>query len=74
MWDHHQISTLNTEELVDKVIALSLYIENYITEFVEGPGKKEQVVVHFHEWMASVALLALKHKKTNIVFKSLNNI
>jgi glycogen synthase len=66
LWEDHQISTINAEALVDKVIALGDIIEKYISDFCQYAGKKEEVVVHFHEWMASVALLGLKHHKVNI--------
>lgn len=66
LWDHHKVSTLNAESLVDQVITFGHYVENYIADFCENAGRKEEVVVHFHEWMASVALLGLHQRKTPI--------
>ncbi|SOE21835.1 glycogen(starch) synthase [Spirosomataceae bacterium TFI 002] len=66
LWEHHQISTINSEPLVDKVIAFGDMIERYLTDFCQYAGKKEEVISHFHEWMASSALLGLRHNKINM--------
>jgi glycogen synthase len=66
LWERHQISTINCEELVDKVIAFGDLVRQYLQNFVENHSKKQEVVAHFHEWMASTALIDLRKDKVNL--------
>ncbi len=63
LWQNHKISTLHAEPLVDKVIAFGELVNRYLSLFVEINGKKTDTIAHFHEWMASTALLDLRHKQ-----------
>ncbi|MFN3590028.1 MAG: glycogen synthase [Spirosomataceae bacterium] len=63
LWQNHKISTLHAEPLVDKVIAFGELVNRYLSLFVEINGKKTDTLAHFHEWMASTALLDLRHKQ-----------
>lgn len=66
LWENHKISTLNSETLVGSVLAFGSMITQYIIEFVKDKPKGQECIVHFHEWMASVALLDLNKKNVNI--------
>lgn len=66
LWETHKISTLNCEELVDKVIAFGEMIRVYLNDFVKSVPKSQDVIAHFHEWMCSSALLDLKEAKVPI--------
>lgn len=66
LWEDHQISTINVEPLVDKVIALGSCISAFFDEYIKLAGKKQEIVAHFHEWMSSVALLDIRKKNLNI--------
>ena len=66
LWERHQISTINCENLVDKVIAFGDVVRQYLQTFVENHCKKKEVIAHFHEWMASTALIDLRKDKVNI--------
>lgn len=63
LWENHKISTLNAEPLVDKVIAFGEMIYLYLKAFADANGKKTSIIAHFHEWMASSALLELHREK-----------
>jgi glycogen(starch) synthase len=52
--------------LVDRVIAFGDLVRQYLQSFVEDYSKKQEVIAHFHEWMASTALLELRKDKVNI--------
>ena len=60
LWENHKISTINAEPLVDQVIAFGELVRIVLTELGESFGTKNDIVVHFHEWMAATALLDLK--------------
>lgn len=60
LWENHRISTLQAEPLVDKVIAFGELVRKYLHAFAEIQGRKHDLVAHFHEWMASTALLDLR--------------
>jgi glycogen(starch) synthase len=66
LWERHRISTINCEDLVDRVIAFGDLVRQYLKSFVEDYSKKQEVIAHFHEWMASTALLELRKDKVNI--------
>ncbi len=66
LWENHKISTINCEELVNKVIAFGDVIKRYLTHFAETNGRKNEIVAHFHEWMASSGLPDLRLENANI--------
>ena len=66
LWERHKISTINCEELVNKVIAFGEMIRKYISHFVGSYAKKQECVAHFHEWMASTALIDLRKDKVPV--------
>lgn len=66
LWEKHQISTLNSESLVNGVIAFGGMVKSYLKTFVECKPKNQECIVHFHEWMASTALLDLKKENVNV--------
>ncbi|MCR9065752.1 MAG: glycogen/starch synthase, partial [Cytophagales bacterium] len=59
LWEHHQISTINAEPLVNSVIAFSSMIEEYLNLFLDKFGSKLSVTAHFHEWMSAIPLINL---------------
>lgn len=62
LWNNHKISTINCEELVNKVIAFGDLVHQFLREFAENCAKKHECIAHFHEWMASTALLDLRRE------------
>lgn len=66
LWERHRISTLNSELLVNSVIAFGSMVKDYITAFAEAKPRSQDCIVHFHEWMASTALLDLKKDNVNV--------
>jgi glycogen synthase len=66
LWEKHKISTINCEELVNKVLAFGDLVRKFLQTFVEDYSKKQDVISHFHEWMASTALIDLRKDKVNI--------
>jgi len=66
LWERHKISTINCEDLVNRVIAFGDLVKQYLQSFVEDYSKKQEVIAHFHEWMASTALIDLRKDKVNI--------
>jgi glycogen synthase len=66
LWENHKVSTLNCEDLVNQVIAFGEGIRSYLFEFANLVPKTQDVIVHFHEWMASTAILDLKKEKINM--------
>lgn len=66
LWERHKISTINCEDLVNRVIAFGDLVRQYLQSFVEDYSKKQEVIAHFHEWMASTALIDLRKDKVNI--------
>jgi glycogen(starch) synthase len=66
IWENHKISTLGVEELVNQTIALGELIRIFLTQFATENKAKKDIVVHFHEWMASTCLPDLKKDKVKV--------
>jgi glycogen(starch) synthase len=60
LWNRHQLSTLNAEELVGHVLAFGECVRVFLTELAAAEGGKTDLVAHFHEWMAATAIPDLK--------------
>ncbi len=60
LWQRHQLSTINTEPLVNQVLALGECIRVFLTELSKNQSSKTDITVHFHEWMAASAIPDLK--------------
>ena len=66
LWIDHKISTLGAEDLVSQTIALGELIRLFLTQFTNETNNKQDLIVHFHEWMASTCLPDLKKSKVKI--------
>ena len=66
IWENHNISTLGVEELVNQTIAFGEMVRLFITELALENKSKKDIIVHFHEWMASTCLPDLRKDKVKI--------
>ena len=66
LWDKHKINTLDCEDLVNQVIAFGELVRIFLTLVVEEQKEETNFLAHFHEWMASTALLDLRKEKVRI--------
>ncbi len=66
IWENHKISTLGVEELVNQTIAFGEMVRLFITELALENKSKKEIIVHFHEWMASTCLPDLRKDKVKI--------
>jgi glycogen(starch) synthase len=66
IWENHKISSLGVEELVNQTIAFGEMVRLFITELALENKSKKEVIVHFHEWMASTCLPDLRKDKVKI--------
>ena len=66
IWENHKISTLGVEELVNQTIAFGEMVRLFITELALENKSKKDIIVHFHEWMASTCLPDLRKDKVKI--------
>ena len=70
LWNHHQLSTLNAEELVNQVVAFGECVRVFLNELSKDHSGRYDITAHFHEWMAATALpdLAQEAPKLATVF------
>lgn len=66
IWENHKISTLDVEELVNQTIAFGEMVRLFISELTLENKSRKDIVVHFHEWMASTCLPDLRKDKVKI--------
>ncbi|WP_420152222.1 glycogen synthase [Siphonobacter sp.] len=70
LWNHHQLSTLNAEDLVNQVVAFGECVRVFLNELSKDHSGRYDITAHFHEWMAATALpdLAQEAPKLATVF------
>ena len=66
LWQNHQLSTLNVEELVDQTIIFGEMVRQFITLLSADHAKRVDFVAHFHEWMASTGLPDLRRDNVKV--------
>lgn len=66
LWERHQVSTLNTEELVSHVIAFGEMVRVFLTELAKEQQNKIDIVAHFHEWMSASAIPDLRKDQVKV--------
>ena len=66
IWENHKISTLGVEELVNQTIVFGELIRLFLGQLATENKAKKDLVVHFHEWMASTCIPDLRKEKVKI--------
>jgi glycogen(starch) synthase len=66
LWTKHKVNTLDCEDLVNQVIAFGELVRIFLKEVVEEQKETTNFLAHFHEWMASTALLNLRKEKVKL--------
>lgn len=66
IWENHKISTLGVDELVNQTIVFGEMIRFFLSQLTTENKAKSDIVVHFHEWMASTCLPDLRKEKVKI--------
>jgi glycogen(starch) synthase len=64
--EQHQVRDFNSDELLNQVMAFGEMVRLFLVEFMAENDPYEEVVAHFHEWMASSGLPKLYADKVNI--------
>ena len=68
MWDHHRISLPSDDYLVDRVTMFGLMVNEFFKLFSNPQfNNNKNVIAHFHEWMAGVAIPEIR--KENLPVK-----
>jgi glycogen(starch) synthase len=70
LWEHHNINCPAGDALVDQVIAFGYLVKNLFWEISQA-DKKQEIIAHFHEWMAGVPIPDIRRdnmKNVKIVF------
>jgi glycogen(starch) synthase len=66
IWENHKISTLGVEDLVNQTIVFGEMIRLFLSQLATENKTKKDIIVHFHEWMASTCLPDLRKEKVKI--------
>ncbi|MFD3393106.1 glycosyltransferase [Aquirufa sp. OSTEICH-129V] len=66
IWENHKISTLGVEELVNQTIIFGELIRLFLGQLAVENKAKKDIIVHFHEWMASTCIPDLRKEKVKI--------
>ncbi|MEQ1587725.1 MAG: glycosyltransferase [Cyclobacteriaceae bacterium] len=62
LWKNHAIRTPNKNELINQVIGFAYLTKLFVDELVKISGNDQQILAHFHEWMAGLPILDIKRE------------
>lgn len=60
LWKNHGISTSQNNPLINQVIAFGYLTKMFLDEVCKLSNGDQQLIAHFHEWMASLPILDIK--------------
>ena len=65
LWEHHHIETPE-DDLINQVIAFGFLIKIFLDLIADKKTKDQNIIAHFHEWMAATPIPELRQSKTPI--------
>jgi len=63
IWEHHGISLLVNDPLIDRVLAFGFLSEEFFRILCEQEARNRPLIAHFHEWMAATAIPAIRRRR-----------
>ncbi len=66
LWERHQISTVNIEDLVNQTLCFGEMVRMFLTYYAQDYARKFDITAHFHEWMASSGLPDLRRDDVRV--------
>lgn len=66
LWEHHSISSSGGDPLLDQVVAFGYMVKNFFWELAHL-DPKQQVIAHFHEWMAGTPIPEMRRERLDNV-------
>lgn len=61
LWEHHQISTPDHDDLLNQCISFGYLTKVFLAEVAKAEVTNKQVIAHLHEWMVGTAIPELRH-------------
>lgn len=66
IWEHHNIDLPDHDGLVNQVVSFGMQATVFLTIFSRSNHKKENIVAHFHEWMAGIPIPEIRRENLPI--------
>ncbi|NQU86319.1 MAG: glycosyltransferase, partial [Mariniphaga sp.] len=66
LWEHHGIQLPPEDKMLDEIAAFGFMVEEFFKLIFRENLIKANVVAHFHEWMAGVAIPELRRENLNV--------
>ena len=63
IWDHHDISCPDDDDLLNQVVAFGYLVKVFFTHLALDGVTKKKILGHFHEWMAGIPIPELRYEK-----------
>jgi glycogen(starch) synthase len=63
LWKNHGISIPPDNKLITQIIAFGYLTKLFFDELVKLTDSKQQIIAHFHEWMAGIPILDIKREE-----------
>lgn len=60
LWKNHGISATQNSPLINQVIAFGYLTKLFLDELIKLAKDDQQLIAHFHEWMASLPILDIR--------------
>lgn len=66
LWTQYGLSTLNPDEMLDEVLSFGELVRIFLSVYTEMIGRDQDVLTHFHEWMAASCIPELADQKIRV--------
>ncbi|PIF05248.1 MAG: glycogen synthase [Draconibacterium sp.] len=66
IWKDYHIALPSGDELLDKVTAFGFQVKEFFYQLVADTFPKENIIAHFHEWMAGLPIPGIRMGNLNI--------
>ncbi|MCF2501781.1 glycogen synthase [Dyadobacter sp. CY107] len=66
LWQHHEISALESNALLDQVIGFGEVTRLLLTKLIEEIDIDQDVIAHYHEWMSATSLPELSCRQVRL--------
>ena len=66
IWEHHHITLPDEDQLLNQVASFGFQVREFFRIMCELGGCDNQIIAHFHEWMAGLPIPGLRRDNLNI--------
>jgi len=66
LWEHHNITLPDDDQLLNQVTSFGFQVKEFFRILCESGHCQQQIIAHFHEWMAGIPIPGIRRDNLNI--------